>query len=457
MTVATDGRTIIKTVPRVRTRNPLSSTLAFQQDPVQFLSTLVSEYGDIARFDLLGIPLVVINHPDHIKRVLLDNYANYDRDVLLYRIVRPVLRNGLLTNIGGESWLHQRRLIQPAFHRHYIATLGTLMTDLVLDMAQDWEKKAEQDQPLNVAQEMEHLTMRVIFTSLFSTDIGEKEDILEHSMNVARDALGAFARFPFPPLSVPTPSHLRLRSAIKTMNKVITDLIQQRIQKKGDTRDILSMLLQTIDEESGKGMDLQQLRDEIINLIVGAYETTSSALAFAWYLLSQHPDVEQRLHEELDTVLKGRTPTVDDLPNLPYMRMVVDETLRIYPAGWQAMRRARANDEINGYAIPANTIVFWSLYTMHRHPAFWENPEQFDPERFSPENVAKRPRSAYMPFGYGPRLCIGNYLALAEMQLTLATIAQRYRLVIAPGYQMKPVAVVTLHPKGGLPMYVERR
>lgn len=455
--VVPDGGRVLKTIPRVRTRNPLSSTIAFRQDPVQFLSSLVSEYGDIVRFNLLAIPLVVINHPAHIKRVLLDNYANYDRDVLLYRIVRPVLRNGLLTNIGGESWLHQRRLIQPAFHRQYIATLGTLITDVVQGLMRDWEQKTRQGQCLDVSEEMGHLTLRVIFASLFSRDAGENADILEHAMKVARDTLGAFARFPFPPLDVPTPSHLRLRSAIKTLHKVIAGLVQRRLQEKGETRDILSMLLQTVDEESGKGMDLRQLCDEIINLMVGAYDTTSNALPFAWYLLSQHPDVEQRLHAELDTVLKGRTPVIEDLPKLPYMKMVVDETLRIYAPGWQAMRRARAKDEIDGYEIPASTIIFWNLYTLHRHPAFWENPEQFDPERFSPENVAKRSRYAYMPFGYGPRQCIGNILALTEIQLALATIAQHYRLVLAPGYHMRPIAVITLRPAGGLPIYLEPR
>lgn len=450
-------KTISKDIPRFHAHNPLRSTFSFRQDPVRFLSELVSHYGDIVHFNLLTIPLIVINHPEYIKRILLDNYANYDRDVLLYRIVKPVLRNGLLTNIGGESWLRQRRLIQPAFHRQRIAGLGTLITDITIGMLKGWEESMNQDHIVDIADEMGYLTLQIVMKSFFSADADDETKILKDAFITSRNILGDFARFPFPPLNVPTPSHLRLKSAIRTMDRVLSVIIQQHIQQMGDMGDVLSMLLQTVDDGTGQGMSMQQLHEEILNLMIGAYDTTSNALTFACYLLSQRAEVEQKLHEELDRVLAGRIPTVDDFPRLPYLKMVIDETLRMYPPGWQAMRRARENDEIGGYFIPANATVFWNLYTLHRHPEFWQDAEIFDPERFSPENVAKRPRYAYMPFAYGPRMCIGNTLALTEIHLALATMVQRYRFVSIPGYHMRPAAVITLRPENGLPMKLAPR
>ncbi len=445
-----------KTIPRVRAPYPLSNTFAFRDDPLRFLSKAIADYGDIFQFRLLHVPMVVINHPDYIKHVLVDNQANYDKDVFLFHVVRPVLRNGLIANVGGESWLRQRRLTQPAFHRQRIALLGTLMTDTICEKLEQWERDAESGRALNVTEEMGHLTLQIVIKSLFGAEIMDRASVFEQAFTEANNILGGFVRFPFPPLRAPTPSRQRLWKAIGEMNDIVYGIIRRR-QDGEDTGDLLSLLMRTVDEETGEGMDVQQLHDEILNVLVGGYETTTNTISWIWYLLAQHPEIEKRVHEELDRVLAGRIPTVDDIPQLTYTRMVIDEALRFYPPAWQLMRRAREDDVIAGYHVPANTTFFWTQYTIHRHLDFWENPDRFDPERFSPENVAKRSRFAYIPFSYGPRICIGNNFALTEIHLVLATIAQRYRLVCLPGPAVKTVALITLRPSDTIFMRLEPR
>jgi cytochrome P450 len=448
----------LKPLPRVRTINPLGSTLAFRRDPLAFLSQIVQEYGDIVQFRILHIPMIVINHPAYYKHVYVDNHSNYDKDAYLFHIVKPVLRNGLIGNVGGESWLRQRRLMQPAFHHQRVAILGQIMTGKTFDMLDRWSEVEDRSQPLNITHEMGYLALQIVTKSLFSIDAGDHANKFEQAFSDAHEVLGSFVRFPFPPLSVPTPSHRRLRQAIKNMDAYVSIVINERLKSAQDHGDLLSMLMQTVDEETGEGMSIEQLHHEVLNIMIGAFETTTNALSWAWYLLSQHPEVEQRFHEELDTVLQGRTPTVDDLPRLVYLRRIVDETLRLYSPAWQTMRRAKADDNIGGYHIPANSIIFLNQHTVHRHPAFWEDPDRFDPDRFLPERVAQRPKFAYIPFGSGPRICIGNGFALTEIQLALALVGQHYRLVWPEGQPpVKKLALITLHPKDGVRLCLEPR
>ena len=448
----------LKPVPQVRTRNPLGSTLAFRRDPLAFLSNIVQEYGDIVQFRILSYPIIVINHPSYYKHVYVDNHSNYDKDVYLFKIVRPVLRGGLIGNVGGEGWLRQRRLMQPAFHHQRIAILGQIMTGKTLDMLDRWSRRQDQSTPLDITHEMGYMALQIVTKSLFSIDAGDRANIFEQAFAAAHEVLGKFARFPFPPLSVPTPSHLRLKKAIKNMDAYVSVVIHERLRNQKDYGDLLSMLMQTVDEETGEGMNTEQLHHEVLNIMIGAFETTTNALSWAWYLLAQHPEVEQRFHAEIDSVLQGRIPTVEDLPRLVYTRRIVDETLRLYSPAWQTMRRAKGEDEIGGYHIPANSTIFLNQHTAHRHPAFWEDPDRFDPDRFLPDRVAERPKFSYFPFGGGPRVCIGNSFALTEIQLALALIGQRYRLVW-PEEQapVKKLALITLHPQGGVRLRPEPR
>lgn len=446
-----------RVLPRLRTLNPLSSVLAFGRDPLGFLTALTNEYGDIVQFRLLHLPIVVLNHPDFVKRVLLDNHANYDKDNLIFRLLRPILGLGLVTNVGGKAWLRQRRLIQPAFHRGRIAAMGRLMTGITSARLQDWEAYADRGQVIDVAEEMTLLTLQIVSRALFSFDMSDRASAFGGAFAETNRVLTAFARFPFPPLTFPTPSHLRLWKAVRGMDAVAYGLIRERRERGEDTGDLLSMLLLARDEETGEGMSDQQVRDEVMTALLAGHETSANALSWAWYLLAAHPEVEDRLHAELDTLLAGRLPTVEDLPRLAYLRSVVEETLRLYPPTWQLMRRAIGEDEIGGYRIPAGTTLFWSQYLLHRHAAFWREPERFDPERFAPDQVAERHRYAHMPFGTGPRMCIGAGFAMTEIMLILATIAQRYRLLLASQQTVEPLATLALRPRHGVPVCLVRR
>jgi cytochrome P450 len=430
----------------------LASARRVQRDPLQFLTELTRTYGDIAFVRFLVWPVYVVNHPDFIKQVLQEHHRSYNKDNFDYRFLRPLLGEGLLTN-DGASWLHQRRLIQPTFHRQRLVAFGSLMTEATLAMLERWERCAERGEVLDVAAEMMRLTLRIIGQALFSLDLSAAATTVGQALRSANDYLCA----PFPPLFVPTPRNRRLQAALRRLDALVYDLITARRQSQQDTPDLLSVLLAVRDEETGEGMSDRQIRDEVITLLLAGHETTAVALSWTWYLLAQHQECEQRLHAEVGAVLGGRLPTVEDLPNLPYCHMVLEEALRLYPPAWSFSRNALADDELGGYHISAGSTVLLCPYTTHRHPAFWEQPEVFDPLRFTPERVAARPHYAYFPFGGGPRLCIGSAFAMMEAQLILATVAQRYRLCLGTDVRVEPEPLITLRPRGGLPMTLARK
>ncbi len=428
------------------------SARQIQRAPLQFLTDLTHTYGDIALVRFLVWPVYVVNHPDFIKQVLQEHHRSYNKDNFDYRLLRPLLGKGLLTN-DGVSWLHQRRLIQPTFHRQRLAAFGSLMTEAAEAMLVRWGRYAERSGVLDVADEMMRLTLRIIGQALFSLDLSEEATTVRRALRSANDYLCA----PFPPLFVPTPRNRRLQTALRRLDALVYDLIAARRQSQQDTPDLLSMLLGVRDEETGEGMSDQQIRDEVITLLLAGHETTAVALCWTWYLLAQHPECEKLLHAEVDAVLGGRLPTVEDLPMLPYGSMVIEEAMRLYPPAWSFSRNAIAEDELGGYHIPAGSVILLCPYTTHRHPAFWEQPEVFDPLRFTPERVASRPHYAYFPFGGGPRQCIGNAFAMMEAHLILATVSQRYRLCLGTGVQVEPEPLITLRPRGGMPMLLATR
>jgi cytochrome P450 len=430
---------------------PLGSAYAFGRDPLCFALDMWHCYGDLVRVRFLFWQGYLIFHPDQIKHVLQDNHRNYTKDFFTLSAFKAFVGNGLVTN-NGDSWLQQRRLMQPAFHRKQLAAFGTLITGTTVEMLERWQGFTEQGQPLDIAAEMMRLTLRVVGQSLFTLDLRHDTETVGRAVTTLSKLMLEYMSVPFPPLWIPTPRNRRITSAIRTLDTVVQDIITARRRQHTESGDLLSLLLAARDEETGEGMSDKQVRDEVMTLLFAGHETTSNLLAWTWYVLSQHPDVERRLHEELEAVLAGQRPSVEHLPNLPYSRMVLEETLRLYPPAWSLARKARTGDCLGGYAIPAKSVILMIPYVTHRHPAFWEEPERFDPERFTPERAAVRPRYAYFPFGGGPRLCIGNTFALMEAHLILATVAQRYRLCLVPGYAVEPEALLTLRPRDGLPM-----
>ncbi len=441
-------------IPKLQT---LDSLRELQQSPLNFLASLPAKYGDMVQIKIFFWPTLIINHPDAIKHVLQDNYGNYDKNVPIFNLFRPLLGNGLVTAYGGESWLQQRRLMQPAFHRQQIAKIGTEISALTETMLGAWETYVQEQRPLDIAQEMMHLTLHIVSSALFHSDISEQTRIFEQAFSEVNAFLLEYFNRPFPPLRVPTPRNRHFWEALRTLDGVVYQILQQRRQSEEKYDDLLALLMQAKDEETGEGMSDQQLRDEIMTLLVAGHETAANALAWCWYLLAQHPEAEQKLQHEVDQVLAGRVPTMADLPQLPYTRMVFEEAMRLYPPVWILMRKALQEDTLSGNKIAANTYILWSTYAIHRHPDFWEEPDKFDPERFSAERSAGRPRHAYIPFSHGPRLCIGNIFAMTEAQLIIAAIAQRYRLVLVSGQRIEPQTLMTLRPKYGIQVLLQPR
>jgi cytochrome P450 len=439
--------------PGPRGRLLTGSMRDFQRDSLGFIEEVARRYGDVARYRMAHMTWYQVNHPEGVRRILQENNHNYPKSDLTASILKPVVGDGLFTS-EGKTWLRQRRLIQPAFHRQRVAAFGELMTDATLKMLDRWEPSA----PVDVAAQMTRLTLDIVTGALFHAHVGDEPETIARAVTMLLEEINYRFEVPFyPPLSVPTPRNRRLRAAVRTLDRAMYSIIEEHRRTGEGEGDLLSLLMEARDEETGQAMSDRQLRDEVITLFIAGHETTANALAWTFYLLAKHPEAEERLRNELDEVLGGshRTPTVADLPRLPYARMVVEEAMRLYPPAWITDRQAIAEDEIRGHRIPKGAHVVISPYVTHRLPDLWEDPERFDPERFSPENSVGRPRYAYFPFGGGPRQCIGKGMALVEAQLILATVAHRYRLRLASDRPVQPEALVTLRPHGGLPMTAE--
>jgi cytochrome P450 len=428
-----------------------------RRDPLEFITRITQQQGDILRFRFLFTPALLINHPDYIRHVLQDNHRNYDKHSFDYEVLKPVVGNGLLTS-DGDFWLRQRRLIQPAFHRQRIAALGEQMVQATETMLAGWEAFERRGEPVDAAAEMMRLTLTIVGRALFGQDLSSAAARVGPAFSVVNAGVAALFRS-----FIPTTLKFRLppmKGAIAELDEVVNGIIAERRaaiqagESPGD--DLLGMLLQARDEDGQTGMTDKQLRDEVVTLLLAGHETTANLLAWTWYLLSKNPAAAEHLRLELRRELAGCPPSIDDLPRLKYTRMVLQETLRLYPPAWIISRRAIQDDVVGGHPIPAGTVISISPYAMHHHPGFWANPEGFDPQRFSPEQVEGRPQYAYFPFGGGPRLCIGRDFALQEAIIILATVAQRYRLDLVPGHAVVPEPLITLRPREGVKVRLRR-
>ncbi len=421
--------------------------------PLEAIGADWRRYGDVVRYRLGTMQVFLVVHPDGVNQVLQENHRNYVKSVD-YQILKRVLGEGLLTS-EGPLWLRQRRLMAPMFHRQRIAEFGATMVDSTLKMLDHWSSLASQGSAFDVCNAMMHLTLEIVARVLFKVELaGEMAHEIGRDVTVSNERLGQFDLGTLLPW-LPTPRNREFRRAIGSLDAIVAGIIADHRSSGRDRGDLLSLLLAARDQDTGEAMSDQQVRDEALTLILAGHETTANALAWTWYLLSQNPDDERNLHAELADVLGGRAPAVADLPNLRYTSMVIDESMRLYPPAWSVGRSPVADDEILGFTIPKGSSVMLSQWLTHRHPDFWENPEQFDPDRFSPERSANRPRYAYFPFGGGPRQCIGNVFALTEANLILAAVAQKYRLRLAPGHRVELQPLVTLRPRYGLKMTAE--
>lgn len=433
-----------------------------QRDTIGFLHRSAAQYGsDIQYYQIAFWNVYRLSHPDYNRYILQDNQRNYGKSTLDYDVLRRLSGNGLISN-QGDSWLQQRRLLQPLFHRRRIAALGEVMVQATADLLPRWHTLAQNQTVFDVHEAMTDLTLDIVARALFSLDVRENGRLFSEAFHRVNEYFGSldpvFAIAPWLPL----PRIRRFYRNLAVMNQFIYDIIAQRRQQPqtGDKVDLLTLLLEARDEETGAGMDDRQIRDELITLLIAGHETTANLLTWCWYLLAQHPEARERLAEELDGVsltavkANGRLPTITDLPQLTFTEQLLKETLRLYPPAWFISRNAIEEDEIGGYPIPAGSLVSVSTYLTHRHPAFWPQPNQFDPDRFTPQVEAARPRYAYLPFGGGPRLCIGNNFAMTEAMLILATLAPHFHLTLATNQPVLPDPLITLRVKGQLPMTV---
>jgi cytochrome P450 len=434
-------------------RYPLQNWLALQRNPLRFLEG-VARHGDVARFRLGPVFVYLVNDPDLIRSVLVTRADAYHKGRALER-ARRLLGEGLLTSEGALH-LRQRRLMQPAFHRERIAGYGETMVRYAGRAAERWKA----GETIDVHKEMVALTLAIVGKTLFDADVEEEADEIGKALTEALELFQRLLMVPYGEFleKLPIPSTLRFRSARRRLDATIARLIAERRRNPRDRKDLLTLLLLAQDTEGdGGGMTDTQLRDEAMTIFLAGHETTANAMAWTWHLLSQNPEAEGRLHEELDRVLEGRAPGVADLPRLRYTEMVLSESMRLFPPAWILGRRAIVDHELGGYRIPAGSIVLLSQWITHRDARYFPDPLRFDPQRFTAEAQAARPKFSYFPFGGGPRVCIGEGFAWMEGVLVLATIARRWRFLPVDGIPVTPAAMITLRPKSGLPMRIEAR
>jgi cytochrome P450 len=428
----------------------LETLRRFRSDPLPLFGDIAREPDGIAHMKLMSHEVVVLSRAEHVHYILQTNHPNYNKDVPIFNSAKPIFGNGLNIAHGGEDWLRQRRLMQPAFHKNNVAVVTEFTEAYTADLVESWRKHADDESAMNIAQAMTRLTMRIVCRTLFGTDVRDStEGIAKQFEQVGLLAMD-WLTMPFPPLSVPTRRNRRFRAAIAGIDRAIADVIESRRESRAKHNDLLALLMSATSDDSGQGMSTQQLRDEMVSLLFAGHETLANTLSFCWSVLAQNPQIAAALHDELDSVLDGRPAGRADLDQLVYTRRVLLETMRLYPVAWMLMRKALAEDEIGGYRIPAGSYVAWSQWVLHRDPELWPNPERFDPERFGPEASAQRPRYAFMPFGEGPRACIGAEFAMAEGTLILANLAQHYRVAPVPGRPLELNPLLSLGPRDGV-------
>ena len=426
---------------------------AVRRDPIGVFLDAARRFGDVAHFRIGARHGYLITNPRDVRHVLQDNARNYHKSPL-YEKLRISIGNGLLTS-EDDFWLRQRRIAQPAFSRQRISALTAVMSGAAREAVQRWEA-SRPAAPVDIADEMMRITRTVVLRALLGADLGPFAYRVDDAWKVMNEHIGESFWSLGLTDHLPTPRQRRFQRARAVLQAAVDHLIADRRRSPSDRGDLLSMLMTARDEETGETMTDRQLRVEVTTFLLAGQETTSLVLTWTWFLLSEHPQARMRLDAELDA-LGGRPPELADLPNLPYTRMVIDEAMRLYPPAWGFSRQALGDDELGGYHLPRGWLAFVIPFVLHRLPAFWEDPDRFDPERFSPERSGARPKFVYIPFGAGPRQCIGNHFALLEAQLVIATLAQRFRLRLVPGHRVEPWPLITLRPRYGMPMFIEHR
>jgi cytochrome P450 len=413
------------------------------RDPIGLLTRSARELGDFVRFRFGPFDFVFLSASADIHRVLVENHKNYKKS-RSYDGIRIVLGRGLLTS-EGEHWKKQRRLAQPAFHHQRLKGFAATMAAATRDLVARWRDLTE---PFDLHREMMRLTFRMVGLTLLSTDVEGDAVAFGRALDVALRWANEYGEqavriAPW----FPTPKNLRYRRAKQTLDELVQRIIVERRNSGDPGSDLLGLLLAARDETTGEGMSDEELRDEMLTLVLAGHETTANALTWAFYLLAKNPAVADKLRAEIREVLRDREPAFEDLPRLVYAERVVQESMRLYPPAWALERAALADDVVGGYRIPARTTIVIAPYTMHRDPRCWDDPERFDPDRFAPDRFGDRQKLAYLPFGDGPRICIGKGFAMMEAKIALVMIAQCFVVELCAPDAIGMEPAITLRPK----------
>lgn len=426
-------------------------------------STIATFSQDAYEQDIVGQKILwrnvfVVSEPTAVKHVLLDNGANYHKTEMTRRILEPGLGKGLIT-LEGDTWKQHRRTMAPPFDHRSVAAYTPVMTGAAEELLAQW-RKIGATVPHDVADDMMEVTLKIISRTMFSSDSDEIMHIMGHAAGRYQATVrpNILDLFGLPLWLAGVGRNKAAKRAFAEFDSLIDRLIAARMRDAaGAPKDLLARLIAARDDETGGGMTAQEVRDHVITMFMAGHETTAMAMTWTWFLLSKHPKEEAQLHAELDSALGGRAPTHEDLPKLAYTRMVIEEALRIYPAVPAIEREALADDTVAGRHVPKGSTVMIVPWVLHRHLKLWKEPGRFDPQRFSPEQVAARPRFAYLPFGGGKRICIGAQFALVEATILLATLAQHFSLRLVPGHPVDPQALITLRARHGMKMFLTPR
>jgi cytochrome P450 len=447
--------------PHPRANPVLGSALDLRKSQIRTYERVMREHGDVVKL-VVGPPgvrfdLYCVFHPDGVKAVLAGSREGYSKGNRFYQQIAQSFGWGLLTS-EGELWRRQRRLVQPLFTRRQIAAYAELMAEEAAAVAGRWDRATRNGWSVDANAEMVGLALRVVGRAIFGDDVARAGAVLDSAFPVLNRHTFRRAMSPLaPPASWPTPDNRRAARARRALYEVVDELIAHRQGAGADGEDLLSRLLLARDPDTGEAMDLQQVRDEALIFLLAGHETTSTALTFTLHLLGRHPSEQQLVLDELDAVLDGRPPTLDDAPALERTAMAIKEAMRLYPPAYALGRLSVTENEVGGYSIPAGAYVVVSQFATHRHPQFWDDAEAFDPARFTPEREGARHSHAYFPFGGGPRACIGSHFAMLEATMAVALLLQRFR--ISSDQEDVPLDTegITLRPKGAVPIQLAAR
>ena len=431
----------------------VGSLLEYRKDRLSLLQHLARD-GDVCGMHFGPFPVILFNKPEHVHSILVQHAYDFDKGLAVHNTFRPVIGDGIFSS-EGDFHRHQRKIMSPPFQPRHIASYAGIMGHYGEQIQQTWIDNSI----IDINQQMTNITMSIIGKALFDADVFTETDEIGMAMTVTLEYIAHATSVLFPPpYSWPLARNRRTRKAVQVLRSYIQRFIDERRSNPIERNDLLSILLQARDED-GNPMSDEQLMSECLTLFGAGHETTATSLTWTWYLLCQHSEIYQKVQEEVDGVLQGRAPTYEDLARLPYCLQVFKEAMRLYPPAYLLSRRALKNVEIDGYLVPKDMVVLYAPYTLHRREEYFPEPEKFDPERFTPEREKLLPRYAFVPFGAGPRICIGMYFAMMEGHLLLATLAQRASFSLIPGQTIVPDPVhhLTLRPTGEVKILVKRR